>query len=357
MNEKRERLVWVDALRVLACFGVIALHIWAPFIGLYGRVPTSLWWLCNIVTALIAWCVPVFVLISGAILLGQPRNDNARLFLARRMPVVWLTIFWTVFFVLFSIFVEHELVPGRILDVLIQGSPYYHLWFLYMIVGLYLCTPILCRYVVRLPPRGRRLTAVLVCLGTCLFMYFKEMYLPRVQLNIVTMCLPFIGYYLIGYELRITSPGRGMVLTFLTIFVLSTAVLVVVSFFVACGRIHGVPHGWLFGSFSPIVGIMAVSLFQLLHAMAGATRGNVVTPGRDAAVIDLLAKLSPLTLGIYVVHPLFIRFLSHVGFPGSFVGTQLGLLLNTVAVFAWSALTVWALSRIPCMRWLVMGGR
>jgi surface polysaccharide O-acyltransferase-like enzyme len=94
------RLLWLDALRVLACFGVVVLHVWAPVTYQFFSLPSLTWWAGNAAMVLIAsWSVPMFVMISGALLLSSPNHEHVRQFFSGRARLFWQTAFWMFFFV------------------------------------------------------------------------------------------------------------------------------------------------------------------------------------------------------------------------------------------------------------------
>ena len=65
------RKAWLDYLRVIALFGVIIGHVAADFYRGYGEVGMADWWLSNMVNASVRFVVPVYVMVSGALLLGR----------------------------------------------------------------------------------------------------------------------------------------------------------------------------------------------------------------------------------------------------------------------------------------------
>jgi surface polysaccharide O-acyltransferase-like enzyme len=57
----------LDALRVVASFAVICLHVSASVVISKPDVHGIAWWTGNTVNAFSRWCIPVFVMISGAL--------------------------------------------------------------------------------------------------------------------------------------------------------------------------------------------------------------------------------------------------------------------------------------------------
>jgi surface polysaccharide O-acyltransferase-like enzyme len=347
MTEERSRIIWIDALRVLAVAGVVALHFSAPLVTWLPDAGSSLWWAGSIMTALVAWCVPVFIMISGAVLLDRPYHEHPSLFYQRRRRFFLQVTFWTVFYVALRFVSEPGFTAGQMLKDLLRGVPYYHLWFLYMISGLYLCTPPLCRIVRHVPRRGRIITIVAIFVFASIVTLVRDVYFPSVRQTIVTLFIPFIGYYLCGYELKKTAPDAVLKSVLGFILVVAVFWVVAVSYVSASGVERFLSRSWLFGAFSPLVIIMSVALFQLMHSAGSAATVE------DGGTLGTIARLSPLVFGIYLIHPLFIRLLASAGFPGPHISPFIALPLDIVLVFFWSALSVWAVCRVRYVREIV----
>src|SRR5690349_16550006 len=59
-----------DALRVAAIGGVVAIHVIGMFLGNRELAGTARWWLAAAVDKGAIWAVPVFVMLSGALVLA-----------------------------------------------------------------------------------------------------------------------------------------------------------------------------------------------------------------------------------------------------------------------------------------------
>lgn len=119
----RERIVYLDILRILATVGVICIHS-----GLE-----------NIFT------VELFIMISGAVWLSKSGAINLkRLYSQNILRIVTAFCFWSSFYaILHALILPHlgwpPLSVKETIVVLIQGR--YHLWFCYLIVGIYIGLP------------------------------------------------------------------------------------------------------------------------------------------------------------------------------------------------------------------------
>lgn len=139
-----QRIVFLDYLRLIAAFAEIVVHIVA--LKWYSTSVDSVeWQICNCYESIVRWAVPVFVMISGALFLGKEQSVK-RVYTKNILRIVVTFIFWSALYIL--------------LDSLLLGIDYsfkematnfligkYHLWFLFMIVGLYMVVPILNKIV------------------------------------------------------------------------------------------------------------------------------------------------------------------------------------------------------------------
>ena len=145
----KQRIVYFDYLRVVAAIAVVLAHVagfyWSDFGG------RSLNWnILNIYITMIRWTVPIFVMLSGSLFLSKELNIK-QLYEKNilRMAVAYLawSLFYTLVFPLYNWIFHQEPLPSLgsvILDTL-SGS--YHMWFIPMIIGLYMCAPVIRKIV------------------------------------------------------------------------------------------------------------------------------------------------------------------------------------------------------------------
>lgn len=137
------RLAWADALRVAALLAVIVIHISTRW--LEGAPPAA-------AAALLAWdggarwCVPVFVMLSGMFHLDPDRAVTGRGLLRQIARLLAAILFWGLFYRAVGLLLAGgnplTVLPDLLARVL-SGDTRYHLWFVYMMIGLYLVTPFL----------------------------------------------------------------------------------------------------------------------------------------------------------------------------------------------------------------------
>ncbi|MDI9431562.1 MAG: acyltransferase family protein, partial [Sedimentisphaerales bacterium] len=189
--ERQRSIQYINVLRILAIYAVVTAHV-AIWLTMATRPFVFHWWLGSGLFYLAHFSIPVFVMISGALLLDDTRRESAGQFYRRRMVRVGVPlVVWTVVYLLVRRFVDGEpLSTGLVVQLILTGEPYYHLWFLYMIFGLYLITPAL-RTFVRCAGQGQRWFVIVLGLVLANAYFQTDVLLWNNQRSIFTIFVPF----------------------------------------------------------------------------------------------------------------------------------------------------------------------
>ena len=153
-----------DLLRVICAFAVIVIHVSSQFVGAITSDPmyegVCFDHILNdaLYNGLSRFAVPCFVMLSGAFLLDNDRNADFSQFYRKSfkkllIPVLVFSIIYFLYdYVLLigKIFVLHNEVLSMALLLepvkqLIVGAPFYHMWYMYMLIGLYAMVPMVIR--------------------------------------------------------------------------------------------------------------------------------------------------------------------------------------------------------------------
>lgn len=142
----------LDLLRVLACYMVLQVHAGEFYYiadgGLVAAGGEPVWacWL----NSLCRTAVPLFVMLSGFFLL--PVRERTRDFFARRfVRVVVPFLVWCVLYAIYQFLTGRTDAAGALLGVcripVNFGVEIGHLWFVYMLLGLYLFAPVVSPWI------------------------------------------------------------------------------------------------------------------------------------------------------------------------------------------------------------------
>ena len=139
--KNENRVVWVDWLRVAACFMVIVVHATEPFyLGGQGSLiltETDAYW-ASFFDSFVRACVPLFIVASSY--LQFPLHYSAGEFVRRRAVRVLVPfLLWTAVYA-FAWGSPAENFQNLLLNFNYSAG---HLWFVYMLVGVYMLMPLL----------------------------------------------------------------------------------------------------------------------------------------------------------------------------------------------------------------------
>jgi|GEM_PF-547774 len=152
------RTFWIDLIRVVAILLVIASHVCGRVAGGYAveECASALGWAGRLSVWInnAVWVVPVplFVMVSGALLLG--RNDTMGMFYRKRFGKILLPFLaWSGIFI-FCLWIAGQsfrdgtpITLTSSIGAFLSGGISGHFWFMYMLVSLYLVTPFLSVFV------------------------------------------------------------------------------------------------------------------------------------------------------------------------------------------------------------------
>lgn len=303
--EKREGNY--DLLRIISTVAVIMIHVSATWFtnaindiaenSLFIEDIRSPFWLC-IYNSVSRFAVPCFVMLSGAFILDNEKNTEYKRFYSRSFSQIGVpTIVFSVLYILYRIplcFIGGEGIGDLAADV-IKGKPMYHMWYLYMLIGIYALVPIVMRFKNSIPAKNfYRISFAFLVLANI------SMWTSSHKLSWdVGSSFEYLGYFMVGYSIRKISKknNRKAILAVLTgiLFELCAAGLEYQQ------MIAGIAEDELKYSIvqpsSPLIVLASVLFFY------GFTCLDVK---KD------LTKLSGLTFWIYLIHAGIWHFISNV---------------------------------------------
>ena len=161
METRGDRVHYFDYLRLFAMLGVILMH---EASGLLRSELTLGWFGADLLTSLAFTAVPLFFMMSGALLLSRDETTDLDRLWKKRLPKLLVPLlFWSVISVLWLWHTGAktlEEIPDAIASAL-KDPVSVHLWYLYTLAGFYLLSPLLRRMVQAL---DRRLSRYLLLL-------------------------------------------------------------------------------------------------------------------------------------------------------------------------------------------------
>lgn len=134
----------LDVLRVISMAAVVMLHTSSRYWDSTPPVKSYKWEVLNFFDSSVRWAVPVFVMISGALFLNQNKPLTIRRLYSKNIArILVITLFWGLVYALLYNLPNHLSISELRDFIKIWLSGHYHMWFLFMLIGLYILAPIL----------------------------------------------------------------------------------------------------------------------------------------------------------------------------------------------------------------------
>ena len=373
------RKQFLDVLRVLATCAVVLMHVLtgATDVTDASIMPEYRSLLLSVMD-LVTWCVPIFLLISGYLFLNPERTLTYPVMIKKYCRRIALAI------LLFGVpYAASELVVAErtfrirmipeALKMTLMGHTWSHMWYLYLILFLYLITPLLKKVLRVLPVWGVAAVMAVIFLGSSVAPFLNKV----LDVNSIPV-LPDGGvyflYYLCGYFFAVrevcvdkaessgisgkgmetgdtTEPVRGKRIG--NVWLMAAAVLMMGMILSRTLAGFSIQMAYNY----PFTVLLAVLLF------AAGWNGSIQKhriPWQEAGA---------LSFAVYLVHPVYVNLLykfvkitpftvlEQCGVQSVAAGHVALILLLTVfclVVLALATATAWVLRKIPVLRKYVL---
>lgn len=287
----QQKINWIVNLRGIACLMVVMIHTTVKPVTNPNLASILDWEFANLLNSASRACVPLFFMISGYLFFGE-RSAKPHHFLR-----IWLCL---LFYSLIALIYMWLLTPMNVrlsLVGMLQKPVFYHLWFFFSIIVIYMLSPLIQVKAVG-PYMLLALMLIIGILGNPNITGYK---IPNLEWLPIGMEITGDTFYFVFYGLLGRAIGN-MEIQRRWISWLSSALFIVAVLIIAAGTHHGLTlNGYFVGNWyiycGPAVFIAAVSLFV------------VVKTCLNQRPIPGLAIISRYSLGIYGFHALIIHAL------------------------------------------------
>lgn len=354
---KKERIFYYDLLRAFAIFCILACHIFAQYVIKTDIFATKFWYYALFLNCLRDIGVPLFVALSGSLLLD--RKETLIKFAKKRLTrVVIPYLFWGIIFILVFSFIFNE---GSIMDIASnvfsispKGTANFF-WFVPMILITYALIFIINKL------NEYNGIALKICLILSLIgiILINLKYLPMTKpiYYLYYSIFAIIGYYLSNVDLSgnkyFKLSDKKLMIIFLVFSILLYAVQVLTNANM-CLELHK------FKTISQfhLLNIIVVCCIFLFFRYFQANGGKIYSFVKKEPVLKIIYSISICSYGIYLCH-IVIRDLL-LNFVLSPLKNSMGITLFSTITLILTFLTSWLLivilSRIPVLDMLSGSG-
>ncbi len=276
-----ERKNSIDLLRIICCLAVIGIHVISGPISNYsGTLEIDLVSTLEKVHVLLNWSVPVFFMITGYCILSKQEYTYRQCVKHVCKYIVILATVGFLFALLEEVFKNGIFNFSVVLTSarnVVSGNLWDHMWYLYAIIGIYLVLPVLHSFMSTEKNNRFILTGLL---------FFFTIVVPSIERSVtIGVKIPFGGYLFYVCLGGMVAKGD---------FGKRQAFCIVLSGIIAAIYILLSPSGDTFGYHSLAICLFAVSVFILFSGMQ--IKHSII-----------ITAASQCTLGVYLLHPLFIN--------------------------------------------------
>lgn len=360
-----KRIVFLDYIRVFACFLVMLVHASENYYGAPGSTdmagPQSLLlneadrlWV-SIYDGFSRMSVPLFMIVSAFLLVPMKEGMSSVEFYKRRairilpaflffmivystVPVLWNQInLETSFTDLSRIPLNFPTLAG-------------HLWFMYPLISLYLFIPIISPWLAKAKPSEERFFIALFLISSCmpyLNRFFGEIWGQCFwnEFHILWYFSGYLGYLVLAHYIRVHLDwSRAKRLIVGSISMTVGAVWTILSFYLQAvpGVLHSTPVleiGWSFCTLNCVM--LTTGAFLLFTCIKKSTAPKAI------------AELSNMSYGMYLVHILWLGLCVHVFKNRLELPTVIAIPTIALSTFVCSFVSTKIISLIPFCGWMV----
>ena len=288
----KNRVIYYDLLKVISIFAVIIMHIIGNTINTFNLNGFSKE-IYNFICIICYFAVPIFVMVSGGIFLNPNKkieiNNIIKKYCLRIL--LCLFIFGFVYSMLEIYFNTKTLNLEMILESIkniITGNLWAHMWYLYLIFGLYLLTPIFRIITKNVNEKEYKYLLILLFIFTILINDINSILNLNIAFNILIYSPYVLLYFLGDYSNRYEIKENIKKVIYLSSFI-SIIIIFLNNFF----------NLFSFYNFS----YTCLLVFNIILSIF------IFIKDRKIKLNKFIISISECSLGIYLIHQLIINII------------------------------------------------
>ena len=357
LNQESRLSIPLDLIRTVAILGVILLHATNDLtVQQMNTLEIFRWCTVDVYQSIGRVGVALFLMLTGALLLQPSKtNEPLRVFFKKRWNRIGLPfIFWGVAFFAWDFLVEQQAFTSSAIIQGVLSGPYYHFWYLYLLLGLYLLTPIFRIVMAHASSNLIKYFVILWLVGASLVPVASFFTIYHLDSNVFEIT-GYTGFFILGAYLLTVRMRRSTILIFMSLGIALTAI----STYVLAATVGGAKMYFFQEYLSPTVILASVMMFLLLNTTQApwAQKENNPTKSDHPKIRKLLSVISQNTLPIFLFHVIILESLQngYFGFAinGNTINSIIGVPLTTVLTLIITLAIILPLKKIPCLKRLI----
>jgi len=366
-SQKKERQYWIDALRVLASYMVVLVHS-SSYAIFEVPIFTLNWYGLMFWDALNRTCVPLFIMISGILFLNPEKEISvSKMYKKYISRIVKTLIFWNIFYATIVKYQVNAFQTKYEWDVNVIQNFFsdvaygkFHMWYLYMCIGLYMVTPLVRPIIKDENALNYFVVLSVVMVQAIPFILNITKHLTSDGSKLLTntlftdviaklMCLFVAGYtchYVLGYYL-----SRVVIKNKFLLFIIYIAGIVLLLFTYVIKVIISVLHQkeiTNYGDYNALnVSLTAVIIFIFFKHTGSKIINRLM---RIRGFKFMLLKTSQLSFGIYLIHVFYFELFFRMNFHSYTFNPFIFAPIHALIIWLCSLLTMSVLQYVPYVK-------
>ena len=329
----------LDLCRIFACLLILMIHAAAD---IYHELPPAgaPFFAVVFLSTLSRSGLPLFFMISGALLLSRERMEPKQVLIHRVVRLTGMFYLWSLFYALGRAASGAFEGPYDFLYAVVAG--HYHLWFLPAMAVVCMFMPVVHAAIHRGGLDGRYILGLFFFLGiflaNCNLTPDPAPILYRFTQNFSLDYLPYLGYSVWGWYLSKREYSGRTLRTAPLVFLAVTLAASIANRWYSLYK--NTADGWLFHFFSLPTFLQSTAAYCFFLALKG----------RAFRHVKPVTELSACTLGVYLLHPLMISVLQRAGLAPTPAAPVSSLLVFYLALAASCFALTYVLRRVPLVK-------
>lgn len=274
-----------DIMRVLACILIICMHAPMPTVAANGIILSS-------ISYFTAPGLCLFFVISGSLLL--PIKTDTKTFLKKRLgKVIMPTLVFTILYISLNYFIneKHDILRS-VLSIPFSAQGHGVLWFMYTLLGLYLISPIISKWLDAATKKEVEFYLLLWLITLCYPILKLFVEIDESNTGVLYYFSGYIGYFVLGYYLRKYPDAITLKKLIIPDIIAITAPIV---FKVMHVEVDFYSMFWYLSIFGAL---LCTTIYVLINKVKI----------KNEKIIGIFQLISNLSFGIYLIHIAIMRF-------------------------------------------------
>ena len=319
-----------DFLRIISMFMVIVIHVSNVYSRSFGIISNKYYLVSLFYNTICRISVPLFFMISGALLLD--RNFNKEKYIKRIIRFITIIAFWDILYLLWEYF--YLGIKYDKLYMLLFKPFRAHLWFLYTIIMLYIVQPIAKKIL----DKSNFYIKILL-----LFIWFSLSALCLINgfLAKYFSFFSYLGYFIIGkyiYDYSKNNNLKKYNILFLSLIIISFSITIILNY--KASLRYNMFYNLYFAYRTP---------FIILSSILGYI---LVMQNYDNKPHKLIILLSDLSLGVYLIHGIFLDITINK-FSYIYYNPVYSIPIFSILIFLSSLIVIFILKKIKISKYIV----